>query len=88
MREEGLKWEPCLRNGQRFRAASLHQPCFDIYYHRRASGVATTAPQPIPYAFLVSIKAPNVPDLYNRVVRTYANVLVQIRPRLRIELRT
>jgi hypothetical protein len=42
-------------------------------------------PQPIPYAFVVGLKAPNVGDLYDRVVRAYANILVALQPRLRIQ---
>ena len=86
--DEAYKWEPCLRSSQQFRAATLHEPCFDIYYHHRQSGSKATLPQPIPYAFLVSIRAPRVQDLYNRVVRAYANVLVPLRPRVRIPVRT
>lgn len=44
-------------------------------------------PQPIPYALVVSLKAPKVPDLYNRVVRGYANILIPIQPRFRIQVR-
>lgn len=86
--DEAYKWEPCLRNSQQFRATTLHQPCFDIYYHHRQSATKATLPQPIPYAFVVSIRAPRIEDLYNRVVRSYANILVPLRPRLRIPVRT
>lgn len=43
---------------------------------------------PIPYALVVSVKAPKVPDFYSRVVRAYANVLVQLRPQVRIPVVT
>jgi hypothetical protein len=88
LRDEGYKWEPCLRNSQQFRATTLHKPCFDIYYHHRASATKASLPQPIPYAFVVSMRAPRVQDLYNRVVRTYAKILVPLRPQLRIPVRT
>jgi hypothetical protein len=42
----------------------------------------------IPYAFVVSLKAPKVKDLYNRVVRAYAQQLVPLRPQTRIQVRT
>ncbi len=86
--DEAYKWEPCLRNSQQFRASSLHQPCFDIYYHHRESATKAALPQPIPYGFVVSIQAPRVQDLYNRVVRSYAKVLVPLVPRIRIRVRT
>lgn len=86
-REGGHKWEPCLRCSQRLRADSLKDPCFDIYYHHRVGGTEATSPQPIPYALLVGVRAPKVADLYNKVVRAYANVLVPIRPLVTIPVR-
>lgn len=85
LREGGHKWEPCRRGTLRYRRpAPLHRPCFDIYHHTRENGGRSTQPMPIPYALVVSVKAPKVPDLYNKVVRAYANVLVPLRPQLRI----
>ncbi len=88
LREDGHKWEPCLRSHLKCRAASLSEPVFDIYYHHRASGMKATSPQPIPYALIVGVRAPKVLDLYDRVVRTYANVLLPIKPQTRIPVRT
>ncbi|WP_394849621.1 S8 family peptidase [Pendulispora brunnea] len=88
LREDGHKWEPCLHHEERLRATSLSEPCFDIYYHHRESGMKVVDPQPIPYAFVVSLKAPKVPDLYDRVVRAYANVLVRLQPQTRIQIPT
>ena len=70
------------------KAASLSNPCFDIYYHHRENGTAATDPSPIPYALVVSLKAPNVPDLYNQVVRNYANILMPLRPSIQLQVRT
>ncbi|PKU50091.1 peptidase S8 and S53, subtilisin, kexin, sedolisin [Lysinibacillus fusiformis] len=86
LREDGHKWEPCLKASQTFLAGSLLNPVFDIYYHNREEGQALRIPKPIPYALVISIKAPKVPDLYNRVVRTYSNILVPLKPQLRIQL--
>lgn len=88
LRDDGHKWEPCLHHEERLRSASLSDPCFDIYYHHRESGMKVVDPQPIPYAFVVSLKAPKVKDLYNRVVRAYAQQLVPLRPQTRIQLRS
>ncbi len=88
LRDDGHKWEPCLHHEERLRASSLADPCFDIYYHHRESGMKVADPQPIPYAFVVSLKAPKVKDLYNRVVRAYAQQLVPLRPQTRIQVRT
>lgn len=84
MREPMYKWEPCLRHTERLRATSLQEPCFDIYYHHRQAGRAAELPQPIPYALIVGLKSPKNPELYNGTVRAYSNILVALRPRLRI----
>lgn len=84
MRDAMYKWEPCLRNTERLRASSLKKPCLDIYYHHRQGGRAADLPQPIPYALVVSLKSPKNPELYNGTVRAYSNVLVALRPRVRI----
>ena len=84
MREAMYKWEPCLRNTERLRASSLKEPCFDVYYHHRQGGRAADLPQPIPYALIVSLKSPKNPELYNGTVRAYSNILVALRPRVRI----
>lgn len=88
LRDDGHKWEPCLHHEEKLRSSSLADPCFDIYYHKRESGMKVVDPQPIPYAFVVSLKAPKVKDLYNRVVHAYAQQLVPLRPQTRIQLRT
>jgi Subtilase family len=88
LRGDGQKWEPCLRSSKVLRATSLLEPCFDIEYQHRLGVHAAANPQRIPYALVVSIKADKVTDLYNRVVRTYRNILVPLRPRLRIDLST
>jgi len=87
LRDDGHKWEPCLRNEQNFMPKSLDRPCFDIYYHHRVAGTAATDPQPIPYALVVSLRAPKVRDLYDRIVRAHANVLVPLKPQIRIPIR-
>ena len=84
MREAMYKWEPCLRNTERLRASSLKEPCLDVYHHHRQGGRAAELPQPIPYALIVSLKSPKNPELYNGTVRAYSNILVALRPRVRI----
>ena len=84
LREEACKWETCRKHSRTFRAVSLHEPCFDIRYHRRREGHPAEDDRPIRYAFVVSLECRDIPDLYDRVVRAYANVLVPLRPRLRI----
>ena len=45
-------------------------------------------PQPIPYAFIVGMRARSMPDLYSQVVRAYAAVLQPLQPRLRLRLQS
>jgi hypothetical protein len=87
-REDGQKWEPCIRASRRKNGALLLEPVFDIQYNHREGMVSATEPESIPYALVIGMRTPRVIDLYNRVVREYANVLVPIRPRLRIPVRT
>jgi hypothetical protein len=87
LREDGHKWEPCIRSSRKFRATSLHEPCFDIYYHHRDGGAADRSPYPIPYALVIGIYAKDVNDLYSQVLRTYRTKLSPLKPRNRIRLR-
>ena len=84
---EGYKWEPCLKASERLRGTTLNSPCFDIYYHTRDEGMKLLKPQPIAYALVVSVKAPQVANFYDKVARAYANILVPLQPRIRIRVR-
>jgi hypothetical protein len=86
-RDDGHKWEPCLRSSLSFQSRSLKEPCFDIYYHHREEAAAPETQSPIPFALVVGVKAPKVKDLYHQVVRSYAGVLVPLKPQLRIPAR-
>ncbi|MFA6954310.1 MAG: S8 family peptidase [Thermoanaerobaculia bacterium] len=87
LRDDGLKWEPCRKQTRVMRAASLFDPCFDIYYHHREGTTAASNPQPIPYALVVGLTAPKMKDFYARVARTYANILIPLRPKIQIQVR-
>jgi len=80
LRSDGHKWEPCLKATRRKQGGTLVKPCFDIYYHHRNQGRAEREPSPIPYAFVVTISAPRVKDLYDQVLQAYSSVLVPIEP--------
>ena len=86
LREEACKWETCRKHSRTFRSVSLHEPCFDIKYHQRREGHPTEDDRPIRYAFVISLECKKIPDLYNKVVRSYANILVPLKPRLRIPI--
>jgi hypothetical protein len=84
LREEACKWETCRKHSRTFQAHSLHEPYFDIRYHQRREGHPAEDDRPVRYAFVISVESEKIPDLYNRVLRNYANILVPLRPRLRI----
>jgi hypothetical protein len=86
LREEGHKWEPVHHARRNFHPSTLQSPCFDIYNHRRFEGAPA---QPITrekYALIVTVKAAKMPNLYNAVVRAYSQVLIPLRPTLRIQV--
>jgi hypothetical protein len=86
LRADGHKWEPCLRSTRTAGAETLKEPCFDIYYHTRQDGKRASSPQPIQYAFILGLKAPSNPTLYDDVVRSYAQILVPLRPQMRLQI--
>lgn len=87
LREDGHKWEPCVRGSRKYRATSLNEPSFDIYYHHRDRGMPDADAKPMPYSFIVGVAAKKVPDLYNSFVRENAQILVPLRPSIRIPVR-
>jgi hypothetical protein len=87
LRDDGHKWEPCHHAHRTFLPVSLKSPCFDIYNHRRFEGSpTTTASAKEKYALVVSVKAAKMPNLYGTVVRIYSQVLIPLRPMLRIQV--
>jgi hypothetical protein len=86
LRDEHYKWEPCLKTTQKFRAEALDTPLFDIYYHHREAASSNPQPIPVPYALIVQVRVPKALDFYNRVVRSYTNVLVPLQPRVNIRI--
>lgn len=86
-RSDVQKWETTLHAAQRFRPASLLNPVFDIHYNAREAGGPAHDPERIRYALVVTLRAPRVPDLYDRVVRAYAGQLEALLPVVEIPVR-
>lgn len=84
LRHDELKWEACLKASKRHQPTSISGPVFDIYHHTRAQGKPIGNPTAIPYALVIGVQTPKMPTFYDEVVRTYANVLVPLRPRTRL----
>lgn len=85
-REEGNKWEPILRHEQKFDAKKLSNPVFDVYYHYREGAQVAVGQKPIPYSLIITVRAEEVFDLYNKVIRRYASILAPFRVQNRVTL--
>lgn len=86
LRGEGVKWEPCLKREKKFRASSLKNPVLDLLLHSRREGRPAADLVDAPFALVVTVNAPSVPDLYNQVVRAYARVLVPLVPSIQLPI--
>jgi hypothetical protein len=85
-RDEGNKWEPTLKHEESFKADDLSNPMFDVYYHYRESAQKASQQKPIPYSFIITVTARDIPDLYNQIIRSYATILTAYKPQNRIRL--
>ena len=86
LRRDAWKWENCLHAKKRMRGRSLNNPCFDIHYNSRLEGRNFKPGDKLPYALVVSVSAASVVNLYDQVVRTYANILEPLRPVLELPI--
>ena len=87
LRVDAHKWETIVRRKKRKRASSLHEPVFELHHNARAGGRDSKSDRPIPYAMVISLTAPKVHDLYDRVLNEY-RVLQPLRPTIDIRLQT
>lgn len=87
LRRDALKWENCMHSEKHFNGASLNDPVFDIHYNARLEGHNDTRSQEIEYALVITVEAPKVIDLYDKVVRRYATKLEQLVPVIDIPIR-
>ena len=84
LRRDAWKWENCLHAKKKMRGNSLNNPSFDIHYNSRLEGQNFRPSDKLPYALVISLKATSVVNLYDQVVRSYANVLEPLRPVLEL----
>ncbi|MFI4971035.1 MAG: S8 family peptidase [Hyphomicrobiales bacterium] len=85
-RSDAHKWETTLNASKGFRATSLQDPVFDVHYNARMSGGVATESNKIRYALIVTVIAGRAPDLYDRVVRTFAGQLEALNPIIEIPI--
>jgi hypothetical protein len=88
LRRDAWKWENCVHARASFLAKSLRNPVFDIHYNARMDSRNFTPEKKLPYALVVTVRAKHLRDLYDKVVRKYANQLDIIRPVVEIPVTT
>lgn len=86
LREDLAKWETTLHRSKTIDGDKLKNPMFDIHYNAREAGGAAKTPSPIPYALVVTVHAPDIPDLYDRIVRRYRTQLEMLTPVVQIPI--
>lgn len=87
-RDDLHKWETVLHDTHRFRAQSLKGAVFDVHYNARDGGGLAGAGSPhIPYALVLTVHAPNHPNLYEDILANHA-VLEQLKPTIDLNVRT
>jgi hypothetical protein len=87
LRRDTLKWENTLHASKGFQAGSLKDPVFDIHYNSRREGQNHNPGVTLRYALVISLTAPKVADLYDRIVRRYASQIEPLRPVIDIPVR-
>jgi hypothetical protein len=88
LRRDAWKWENTHHGEVRCRGSNLHDPVFDIHYNAREEGHSLTGKEELNYALVVTVKAPRMGDLYDRVRRRYATILEPLQPIIDIPVRT
>lgn len=84
LRNDAHKWETVLHRSKRFRPTSLRNPVFDLHYLARQSGTNYRGSPKMRYSLVITSEAPQMPDLYDQVLRAYPTQLEALRPTLQI----
>lgn len=85
LRHDAHKWETTLHRRCRFQATSLKDPVFDVHYQVRESGQPTGGDK-IHYALIITVSAPKVKNLYDRIVQRYQTQLEPIVPLIEVPI--
>ena len=88
LRVDAHKWETCLHRRVRKFARSLNEPVFDIHYNARSESRGDASAGKIRYALVLTVEAPRVKDLYDRVVRAYRAQLQPLMPIIEVPVRS
>jgi hypothetical protein len=85
---DAWKWENCLHGAVSFLGKSLRNPVFDIHYNARLGGRDHAPDEELPYALVISVQAKHLANLYDMIVRKYANVIKPLKPVVEIPITT
>lgn len=88
LRGDAHKWETCLHRRIGKLAKGLNEPVFDIHYNARSEGRGDASAGKIRYALILTVEAPRVRDLYDRVVRAYRARLQPLTPIIEVPIRS
>jgi hypothetical protein len=88
LRADAHKWETTIHKTRSMRASGIHNPVFDVHYNARTGGRNARTAEKIPYALVVSISAPKMKELYDKVLHRYRTILVPLTPAITIPIRT
>ena len=86
-RRNAGKWETLRHDRVGIRAEGLARPVLDISYLAREGGALVDTAPPLPYAVVVTIEAARDVDLYDHVLRAYAQLApihVELAARVRV----
>ncbi len=89
LRKEVWKWETARTSKKKFLGRTLNAPVFDIHYLAREESQNLSESEvfePLSYALMITVSAPKVPDLYNRVVQRYRGILEILQPTIEIPI--
>lgn len=86
LRDDLAKWETTIHRSIDIDGSKLKNPVFDIHYNAREAGGVAAAPSRMPYALVVTVHAPDIPDLYDRIVRRYRTQLEMLQPVVQIPI--
>jgi hypothetical protein len=86
-RRKGGLWETVLHRSKRKYGSSYNDPVFDIHYNARIEGQGLRVTRSIPYALVITVEAPSVPDLYDQVRNKYRGLLHALEPIIEVPVR-
>jgi hypothetical protein len=88
LRDDAHKWETTLSGFDDMMGTTLCDPVVELHHNPRIGGADCPTAVAIPYAMVVSVRAPAVKDLYNRVFLRYKGQLEALVPIIDISLST